>query len=347
MEPMMKKIEEYPTAPLSKPAPCGLVKWSLLVSLVVLLLTPKNVVSLDCEFATALFEDAAKECEAGVRHEGVKYQPYEYAELLQANYQKCTGVPPVEELQSDFGLVMVLDHMIEYDQLIVAASQKGFKEAKLAALKSCMTLTGEARRCKELDRFGEVCFAVAEARYGTKNDFVTADGDSRGDAEIEAIRWCNEYVPESELWARHCKLMPSECSSDEILCAIEASGCSPYEVVDSMKEFEFRAAQTLEEVSKMHEEPAGKLDDSNTEDPSSPETLEQMRIRLERERIQLEFEAAILAQEIKERFGLRMLEERQKRMLEGRQKRKVLQKRGGGYLGEPRDEQENVITGTN
>lgn len=324
----MKTIEEYPVAALSNCTPCGLVKWSLLTILIVVLLAPKDTVSLDCEFATKLYQDAVKECEAGVRHDGVKYQPCEYAKLLEPNYRTCTGAPPVEEPQSEFGLVMVLDHMIGYDQLIAAASQKGFKQAKLTALKSCMTVTGEARRCKELDRFGEVCFAVAEARYGTSNDFVTAEGNSRGEAEIEAIRWCKEYVPKSEPWAIHCRVAPSECSLDEILCAIEASGCSPYEVVDSIKEFQFRAPQTLEDVSKQHKEPAGRSDEPKTKEPSFGESPEVQRVLLE-------FEMKLLRQEIKDHFG--------ERYLDAITKRETERKLRWIYRGMPRDKQGNVI----
>ena len=310
MEPKMKRIEEYSAAAQSIHAPCGLVKWSLPAILVVLLLAPRDTVSLDCGYATALFEDATKECEAGVKHEGVTYQPCELAKLLEPNYRICTGAPPVEEPQSEFGLIMIVDRMIGSDGLVAAASQEGFKQAKLTALKSCLAVTGKTRRCKELDRFGEVCFAVAEAQYGTKNDFVTAKGNSRGAAEIGAIRWCKEYVPESKLWARHCNLMPSKCSSDEIQCGIKASGCSPYEVVDSMKKFKFRAAQTLEEVSKMHKKPAVKSGKPKTKDPIPDQK------KIDGDKIVRQFHAIIRAQQFKERFGLRLLELEQKREAE-------------------------------
>ena len=327
----MKKIGKYPATPPSNQIPCGPVKWLFVGILVASLLAPKDTVSLDCEFAIALFEDAAKECEAGVQHEGVKYQPCEYAELLRKNHQECTGEePPDEEPQNEFGVVMVVDHMIEDDQLVAAASQKGFKQASLTALKSCMMLTGDARQCKELDRFGEICIAVAEAHFGTMNHFVTAEGDTRGDAEIEAISWCEEYTLESNLWTRHCLLNNSECSSDEILCYIAASGCSPYDVVASLGEFKHRAPQTLEEVSEMHEESAGK-----SKEPNPPETLEQMTKRLEEEKLKLKFEAAMLAYEINERFGYQIFEARTKKATE-----RALH---WLYWGLPRDEQGNVI----
>ena len=301
----MKKIEECRVAALSNNTPCGLVKWSLLAILVVLLLAPKEAASLDCDFSVELFEDAAKECEAGVRHEGVKYQPCDLVKLYEPNYRTCSGAPPVEEPQNEFGVVMVVNHMLRDNQLVAAASQEGFKQAKLTALKGCMQLTGKAKQCKELDRFGDdTCFAVAEARYGTKIEFVTAIGDSRGDAEIEAISWCKDYVPKSALWARHCNVQPSKCSSDEIQCSIELSGCSPYEVVDSMKEFEFRRPQTLKEVSKMHKkhkEPAGKSDKPKTEDPSPPK-------KPKFQELVGEFEKVIRHREFMERFGSKILD---------------------------------------
>ena len=208
-----------------------------------------------------LYDDAAKECKAGVRHEEVKYQPCEFAKLLEKNYRTCSG-EPIEEPQSEFGVVMVLENVFWYDELIVAASQDGHEQAKLLALKRCMMRGAEERRCEEIDRFGEICLAVVEAHFGIRNMFLTAEGDSRGHAELEAIRACEERVPETKDWARHCALTPSECSPTEIVCSIEASGCSPYEVVESMEGGKFRAQQTLDKVSKIDEKKTDKLDES-------------------------------------------------------------------------------------
>ena len=234
---------------------------SLLIALIALLLVPEDAFSLDCDYAIKLYDDAAKECKAGVRHEEVKYQPCEFAKLLEKNYRTCTG-EPIEEPQSEFGVVMVLENVFWYDELIVAASQDGHEQAKLTALKRCMMRGAEERRCDEIDRFGEICLAVVEAHFGIQNMFLTAEGDSRGHAEIEAIRACEERVPETKDWATHCALTPSECSPTEIVCSIQASGCSPYEVVESMEGGKFRAQQTLDKVSKIDEKKNDKLDES-------------------------------------------------------------------------------------
>ena len=233
----------------------------LLIVLIALVFVPEDAVSLDCDYAIKLYDDAAKECKAGVRHEEVKYQPCEFAKLLEKNYRTCSG-EPIEEPQSEFGVVMVLENVFWYDELIVAASQDGHEQAKLIALKRCMMRGAEERRCEEIDRFGEICLAVVEAHFGIQNMFLTAEGDSRGHAEIEAIRVCEERVPETKDWARHCALTPSECSPTEIVCSIEASGCSPYEVVESMEGGKFRAQQTLDKVSKIDEKKTDKLDES-------------------------------------------------------------------------------------
>ena len=268
----MMAAEEHGVARLNSrtqgvlPVPCRrlirkLLGRSLLLVLSALLLVPEDALSLDCDYAIKLYDDAAKECKAGVRYEEVKYQPCEFAKLLEKNYRTCTG-EPIEEPQSEFGVVMVLEELFWYDGLIVAASQDGYKQAELTALKRCMMRGAEERQCEEIDRFGEICLAVVEARFGIENMFLTADGDSRGHAEIEAIRVCEERVPETKDWANHCALTPSECSPTEIVCSIQASGCSPYEVVASMEEFKFRAAQTLDQISKMHEKENNELDES-------------------------------------------------------------------------------------
>ena len=94
---------------------------SLLIALTALLLVPEDARSLDCDYAIKLYDDAAKECKAGVRHEEVKYQPCEFAKLLEKNYRPCTG-EPIEEPQSEFGVVMLLDKLVGEDGVLVAAS---------------------------------------------------------------------------------------------------------------------------------------------------------------------------------------------------------------------------------
>ena len=238
---------------------------SLLIVLIALLFVPKDAVSLDCDYAIKLYDDAAKECKAGVRHEEVRYQPCEFAKLLEKNYRTCTG-EPTEEPQSEFGVVMLLDKLVEDDGVLVAASQEGYEEAKLTALKAClMRGKKDEDRCEEITRFGDTCFAVAEGqgRYAGGNIFTTAEGDSRGQAEIVAIGRCEEQVPQTTAWVLNCEFFSSsKCSSADIICAIKASGCSPYEVVESMEGGKFRAQQTLEQVSKKHEKRNDKLDES-------------------------------------------------------------------------------------
>ena len=237
-------------------------RWLLLV-LAALFLVPEDAISLDCDYAIKLYDAAERECEAGVRYEGVKYQPCEYMKLLEKSYRTCAG-EQVEEPQSEFGLVMVRDKLVGGSDLFVAASQEGYEEAKLTALKGCMMRGGKADRCKEIARFAGTCFAVArgQGRYGTDHIFTTAEGNSRGHAEIEAIRRCEERVPQTSNWTLVCKYRPSGCSSADIICAIKASGCSPYEVVASMEEFRFRAPQTMDQVSKIHEKADDKLEES-------------------------------------------------------------------------------------
>ena len=239
----------------------------MLLVLAALFLVPEHVVSLDCDYAIKLYSDAERECKAGVRYEGVRYQPCEYMKLLEKNYRTCAG-EEVEEPQSEFGLVMVWDKLAGRSDLFVAASQEGYEEAKLTALKACMMRGGEEKRCKEIARFGDTCFAVAQGqgRYGTDHIFTTAEGNSRGHAEIEAIRRCEERVPQTANWTMNCEHRPSGCSSADIICAIQASGCSPFEVVDSMEEFKFRAPQTVAQVSKMHQKAEDKLDESKVRD---------------------------------------------------------------------------------
>ena len=62
---------------------------------------------------------------------------------------------------------MLLDKLVEDDGVLVAASQEGYEEAKLTALKAClMRGKKDEDRCEEITRFGDTCFAVAEGRVG-------------------------------------------------------------------------------------------------------------------------------------------------------------------------------------
>ena len=78
-------------------ATCKLWGWWLLLVSAALLIPPDDAVSLDCDYAIKLYDDAARECKASVQHEGVKYQPCEFAKLLEKNYLACTPTDEVEE----------------------------------------------------------------------------------------------------------------------------------------------------------------------------------------------------------------------------------------------------------
>ena len=215
----------------------------MLIVLIALLLVPEDAVSLDCDYAIALYENAAKDCKSGKRYKGAKYQPCEYTKLLEKNYGTCTGKPHSGP-QSGFGNVPLNGKIIEEEDvygiamvawssqgksLIISTSSESYQEAKFDADKQCHK--DQAWRCKEIARFGNRCFAVVSGANTGFSDraFFTSEGDSIGQVEIDAIGKCEVWLPPNLQAGGGAKPFA------DWNCFIKASGCSPDELVTSMK----------------------------------------------------------------------------------------------------------------
>ena len=61
---------------------------SLGIVLAAILIAPANAV--DCEYLKFLYEGVRKECESGVTHAGVKYQPCETMAQMTEKFRACT-----------------------------------------------------------------------------------------------------------------------------------------------------------------------------------------------------------------------------------------------------------------